>query len=249
MGAQVLDRSANRPLYLQLADCLRTRISEGEWAEGTRLPALEDLLTQYEVRAPVVERALDLLKGEGWLRWDSRQRQWIATQPRPVQGVVMAWDPAASLLEGAACLEVRVLTKAMTTLSREMLRTFEVHGRDGNRANRILKHYLSADQPLALETILSPISTLPGLLMKDHRHENLYRMVESHYRKRVERLEQRTHVRPLTSEEAGWLRSAEEFPALCIDRTLFGAEGAIATSQWVLVGGRCSFIEEASRLS
>lgn len=54
-------------LYRQIAEQLRTLISAGEWAVGTRLPAERDLARQLGVSRPSVREALIAMEVEGWV--------------------------------------------------------------------------------------------------------------------------------------------------------------------------------------
>ena len=54
-------------LYRQIAVQLRTLISQGELAVGSRLPAERDLAKQLGVSRPSVREALIALEVEGWV--------------------------------------------------------------------------------------------------------------------------------------------------------------------------------------
>lgn len=54
-------------LYRQIAEQLRSLISKGEFAPGTRLPAERDLATQLGVSRPSVREALIAMEVEGWV--------------------------------------------------------------------------------------------------------------------------------------------------------------------------------------
>jgi len=54
-------------LYRQIAEQLRSLISEGEFAAGKRLPAERDLAKQLGVSRPSVREALIALEVEGWV--------------------------------------------------------------------------------------------------------------------------------------------------------------------------------------
>jgi len=53
------------PPYLQLAANLRSKITSGELAPGTRLPSVLGLAAEYHVAQITVQKALTLLKDEG----------------------------------------------------------------------------------------------------------------------------------------------------------------------------------------
>lgn len=232
-----LNRDSSIPLFRQLADILRNLIRQGAYPEGKPLPNMEVIAAAHQVTAVVVRKAFRLLEEEGWTEHGQEEAP-LARHPKPAKGVSLLWDPADLRFDGDGAIEVRVLSKVMTSLSREALRVFEVHGRSGHQASRIVKLHRVGGRPMALEQILAPVSELPGLVMKDHRHSNIFRLIEADYGKPLARVLQRIHLRDLTAEEAKTLESVEEFPALAIEQTLIGRRGPIALVEWVVPGGR-----------
>lgn len=65
--AVTLDRTAHRPLGVQLADHVREQIADGRLAAGDRLPSSRALATELEVARSVTEQAYAQLVAEGWL--------------------------------------------------------------------------------------------------------------------------------------------------------------------------------------
>lgn len=55
------------PLYSQLADLLRQRISRGIWLAGSQVPTLEELVSEFQVARVTVRQAIDILTREGLL--------------------------------------------------------------------------------------------------------------------------------------------------------------------------------------
>ncbi len=238
-----LDRSSSQPLYRQLADLLRERIESGFLAADKLIPGVEELAGQYKVPLTVVNRSLQILLEEGRLEQVSG-KGFYPRCSRPVTGVLFEWDPAEARLDLSGHTEVRVLSKVMTTLPRELLHTFEVHGKSGHQASRIVKLHLVSGQPKALEIILAPLGELPGLLMRDHRHSNLYRLIDADYHLPLTKVIQHTGVRPLLAEEAKVLGSTEDFPALSIRQLLVGESTPLAMVEWLIPGGRCDIVME-----
>src|SRR3954465_3087111 len=54
-----------RPLQVRVADDIRIRIEQGEYAPGARLPTLDQLAEQHRCSLAVVRKAVDLLKQQG----------------------------------------------------------------------------------------------------------------------------------------------------------------------------------------
>jgi GntR family transcriptional regulator len=62
MAAEFTDA---RPLQVRVADDIRIRIEQGEYAPGARLPTLDQLAEQHRCSLAVVRKAVDLLKQQG----------------------------------------------------------------------------------------------------------------------------------------------------------------------------------------
>lgn len=241
------ETSPGKARYLQLADRLRDRIRRTSESDRTPLGTLSDVAAAEGVRTTVAERALNLLAKEGWVR-RSREGIYRPDSPRTPLGAFLKWDPAGLHLESHDPIVVRVLSKVTTSLPRELMKVFEVHGVDGARASRIVKLHRTEHLPLALETLTSPMLELPGLLMKDHRTSNLYSLIVRDYGLEIDSVEQKIHQRILKDEEAKTLGAAPNFPALCLDRLIRTATHAIAMVEWVIPAGRCRVSEEAFRI-
>lgn len=243
MNKSELDRKSATPLFRQIAHILKGRIGRETRPGADGLPFFDQVAKEFGVLSSVAKRALACLEEEGWGEMEA------GVEPsQAAAGVHLVWDPATLRLDLPGCQEIRVQSKVMTTLPRGMLQTFEVHGRSGHQASRIVKVHLVDGSPKAIEQILAPVSELPGLLMKDHRHSNLYRLVEEDYRLPLVKVTQRIQVRPLTLEEAKILDSTEAFPALCVERLLHIERGVIARVDWIVPGGRCELLEEGVRM-
>jgi GntR family transcriptional regulator len=69
------------PLYAQLAQRLRARISRGEWKEGDRLPSHEVLAEDYSVARVTVRQAISLLETDGLLASRRGRGTFVVAQP------------------------------------------------------------------------------------------------------------------------------------------------------------------------
>ncbi|HEU5156139.1 MAG TPA: winged helix-turn-helix domain-containing protein [Streptosporangiaceae bacterium] len=74
----LIDPTADRAVYKQLADIIRTQIQNGEFRPGQRLPAQKDYMYEHGVSRDTVDRAMTVLRNEGLIvvkRGGSRVRQ------------------------------------------------------------------------------------------------------------------------------------------------------------------------------
>ncbi len=119
-------------LYRQIAAQLRTLISQGELAVGSRLPAERDLARQLGVSRPSVREALIALEVEGWVEVRTGSGVYVLARSRraavPVEPT--EWGPlelirARRVIEGetaalAASLgkrkDVDAMTRAIATM-------------------------------------------------------------------------------------------------------------------------------------
>src|ERR671918_1567277 len=63
--AEQIDRTGGRPVYLQIADELRTAIVDGEIPAGTPIPTEPELAKRYGAARGTVRNAISVLRSEG----------------------------------------------------------------------------------------------------------------------------------------------------------------------------------------
>ncbi|WP_159072366.1 winged helix-turn-helix domain-containing protein [Streptomyces sp. CMB-StM0423] len=76
---------ARAPAFQRIADDLRRRINEGEFADDTTLPTQESLADRHHVSRPTVQRAIDLLRKDGLVDAPKKGRppKVLHTAPAP----------------------------------------------------------------------------------------------------------------------------------------------------------------------
>jgi GntR family transcriptional regulator/MocR family aminotransferase len=98
-----LDREAETPLAVQLADALREAAATGHLRGGDRLPSTRALAGRLGVSRTVTSAAYEQLHAEGWIAGRHGSGTYVTTSPpgdRPVGGAVFGDDrEAADLLD------------------------------------------------------------------------------------------------------------------------------------------------------
>ncbi|NYT86417.1 GntR family transcriptional regulator [Pollutimonas harenae] len=79
MKSKILD--SRMPLYLQLAELMRQRIVRGEWPQGCKLPALEQLVKEFGVARVTVRHALGMLDRQGLVSRQQGRGTFVTHQP------------------------------------------------------------------------------------------------------------------------------------------------------------------------
>jgi GntR family transcriptional regulator len=64
-GAFTISQSDKRPMYLQIMEEIKRRISVGDWAEGQAIPSIRQLAVDIQVSVITVKRAYLELEREG----------------------------------------------------------------------------------------------------------------------------------------------------------------------------------------
>lgn len=68
VGGVVIDHYGDVPVYQQLAAILRELIQSGQIPPHRPIPSKKSLVQQYGVAPGTVERAVDVLKADGYLK-------------------------------------------------------------------------------------------------------------------------------------------------------------------------------------
>ncbi len=93
LAALHVDPNDRRPLYVQIADDVATRIERGELNAGDRLPGVRELAARLHVGVVTVSQAYDLLARRGRAIARSGRGTFVAAVPPPAQPVERRWEP------------------------------------------------------------------------------------------------------------------------------------------------------------
>jgi DNA-binding GntR family transcriptional regulator len=78
----MIDPSADRPVYKQLADILRQRIASGSYLEGEMLPSAAAMARTFVVGPDTVRRALTVLRLEGMIDTVPKLGSFVRVHPK-----------------------------------------------------------------------------------------------------------------------------------------------------------------------
>ena len=67
------------PIYLQLIDIMRSRIIEGDYCAGDRLPSIRDMALEYEVTPNTIQRALAVFEQEDIILTERTNGKYITS--------------------------------------------------------------------------------------------------------------------------------------------------------------------------
>jgi GntR family transcriptional regulator len=149
------------PKYQSIADSLRERLADGEFAAGRLLPSEAELSGHYAASRMTVRRALELLRDEGLV--DARQGfGWFAAAAPLTQALGRLGTIEAQLAEGGRHSERQVLDFGYVEAAG---RVADVLGE--GRVLRVRRVNLVDGVPWARVTVWCPEALASGLSLAD----------------------------------------------------------------------------------
>ncbi|MDX3230666.1 GntR family transcriptional regulator [Streptomyces sp. ME19-01-6] len=127
---------AERALHRRIADDLIRRIDSGEWAPGEQIPSRAALAAEYGVHEQTIRLAVTLLRKDGVLEGEQRQRLFVAYPPavRALTNPDGDWHHGGEVLDSGACratpdLAARLDITVGTAVQWETLECWDPGGR------------------------------------------------------------------------------------------------------------------------
>jgi GntR family transcriptional regulator len=80
-GAFAISQSDKRPMYLQIMEQIKQRISVGDWTEGQSIPSIRQLAVDLQVSVITVKRAYLELEREGVIVTQQGKGSHVASTP------------------------------------------------------------------------------------------------------------------------------------------------------------------------
>lgn len=172
-----LERNGSLPLYRQLEEIMKQRITNQDWEAGARIPTETELIEEFDVSRTTVREAVDQLVQEGLLDKLQGRGTFVRRQPLEV--------PLGPLTGFAEEVLERGQIPSATLLSTELSRDFfyEAHQLKvphGEPVLRIERVRLADGEPIALERTFWPKAVGELLLEEDLNRAQFYPILERH---------------------------------------------------------------------
>ena len=236
-----LDAASPTPLYLQLADAIRTRIVEGRIRTGDALPSERELSQATEISRVTVRKAIDALFREGLLSRRHGSGTYIAPrieQPAALLAGFSADMASRGKTPGSHLIEHRVGAPSPDEALALALGV-------GAKVRRLARVRTADGEPLAIERAAVPVALLPDYAPEQ---TSLYAALEAKGHRPVRGL-QRLQASLATASEAALLAIPSGAAILRIERRSFLANGTpVEFTRSAYRGDRYDFIAEVSEL-
>lgn len=236
-GRIALDSASPTPLYLQLAEGLRTLINEGAVRVGEALPSERELSAMTSISRVTVRKAIDALLREGMLSRRPGSGTYVSTrieQPASLLAGFSADMANRGSRPGSIWIE-----KVLANPTPEEAMTLAIS--PDEQVVRMTRVRTADDEPLAIERAVVPAGFLPDL---DDIGELLYGALTSLGNRPVRGL-QRLQSSLATQAEANLLSIPVGAAILRIERRSYLAGGTpVEFTRSAYRGDRYDFVTE-----
>jgi GntR family transcriptional regulator len=211
------------PLHHQVYLDLRAAIDHGEWRPGDLLPPERQLAGRYGCSLITVRRALSELTRENRIQ-RTRGRGTTVLPPRIERDFGGTLSFAEEMESRGLEAETRVVAARPESAGEVVARALRIE--PGSPTIYLERLRVAGGEPLLLEQVHLPAERFPGLLASDLEHGSLYDILSSRYGTRIVRAREALEPVLLRAREARLLDLPARTPALLIEGTAYGADGA-----------------------
>ncbi len=164
------------PLYLRVALSLRTRIYQGEWQKGEKLPPFEILSQHYGVAMNTVRKAVQVLSSQSIID-SARGMGTRVTGNAPALSHPHLRASIADPLDLSPDISIRVLESGeVAQLNADLMQDYPM----ARRYHRTLKTHSLEDTPFALLDIYVDADLYKKFPKNAHKHTKLSRLLRDH---------------------------------------------------------------------
>ncbi|RIK42248.1 MAG: hypothetical protein DCC55_09390 [Chloroflexi bacterium] len=174
----MLDKQSPVPLYYQLAEVIRERITSGQLTPGDQLPAERELSDQAGISRMTARQAVAYLVRQGLLEVKPGIGTFVAAPKLTHDALHLLSFTEEMMLQGGAVYS-RVLEQTVTTAPLRIANGLRLS--TAEPVVKIVRVRLANDTPLLLETIFVPAPLCPGLEQASLETRSLYSILEEQY--------------------------------------------------------------------
>lgn len=217
----MIAKAGYSPLYRRVEEIMRTRLTDGSWPPGHRLPSEQVLASEFGVAQGTLRKAVETLAAEGLI--ERRQGKGsFARQPhtaRPMFQFFFLARPGGERLTP----ELRRTTVEEGTADAAEAARLQLA--PGAPVARVFRERSLDGKVVLVERIVLPGERFAGI-GNLRLPQALYAMYQSEFRVMVTVVHEELRSVAADAEQAGILGVAPGFPLLAVDRLAYDLEGA-----------------------
>ncbi len=227
------------PLYLQLKELLRERITSGQLKPGDLLPSERQLQEEFKLSRTTVRLALDDLMKEGFLsRYQGRGT--VVAPPKIEQGLQGFYSFTDAMQAKGLVPKSKVISLELEPASAFAQARLELP--PGSQVYKLTRLRLASDEPMMFEISYIPHHLAPGLAAAALESTPLYQLLETEYRVVPYAAKEWFEPVLITAAEAHWLDVPVGSPALLLERLTYDHRlQPIEVCKSIVRGDRCRY--------
>lgn len=222
MSTVELERDSAVPLYTQLEEIFRKKISTGEWAPGDKIPSENEFNRQYGVARMTARSVLTKLVQDGLLFRVAGKGTFVA------RNKIQTRSPAyMGVREQLERLGHRTDTDLLVSRKQKPSASVREHLllRSGETVTSIERVRYADGNPVSVHYSHVPVRLAPTLDEHDTASQQLCVVLDEHFGLTMKRVEERLDSVPANEEVAGRLGMKPGDPILMLQDVIFNDEG------------------------
>jgi GntR family transcriptional regulator len=175
----MIDLDSHIPYYIQVEEVIRTRIREGVWVPGDRLPSEAELCEMFDVSRTVVRQALQNLIHEGLIKRRKGKGSFVAERKITEQLAQKLTGFYQDMVEQGLQPETQVLKQVIVPASPEVAYHLKIEA--NTPVTEILRLRSVQQVAIMLVTTFVPYALCPNLVNENLTNQSLYALLENRY--------------------------------------------------------------------
>jgi len=213
-----IDRQHPLPIYYQLKELLREKITTGVWKPGDLLPSERELSEGYDISRMTARQALSELVNEG-LVYREQGRGTFVAEPKLVQRLSRLTGYTDDMRERALRPGARVLRLEIVEAPLHVAAKLRIQ--PGAPVVLLERLRLADGTPMAVEASHLHFAGMEGLLQEDFATDSLYNILTTTYNITPTRAEQQIEAARCDQHRQGALQVEVGAPILHTTRVTF----------------------------
>lgn len=167
------------PLYIQLADSIKSKIINGTYEVGSKIPSERDMSLSYGITRVTVRRALDKLIKDGILVANVGSGTYVTKMPEAEKRINLGEGSSSRLTQDIRMGGMNPSKKIINVEHIKISEELKTYFKNESYVYRLTRLMLIDDKPYAVQVAHLPSSIFEGFERCDFKKTSLYDYMES----------------------------------------------------------------------
>jgi len=219
-----INREGPIPLYSRLADIIRKKILDSEFAVGDPIPTEAELQNGYGVSRTTIRQAIELLIKQGFLVRERGNTPYV-TQAKLTHPVGTISSFTEDMLAKGITPSTHLISLCYKNPPKIVANYLEIP--DKEETVFLERVRFANNEPILISNSYIPKKLVPGLVEKGLSRESLYQTLEREYGIILFETDETIQAVAAEKEEANLLNVKRGFPLLLVHRIVRDKDGTV----------------------